>query len=467
MPFDGKLHPGARVALARLTMDELGIARAMAAGDLVSPQHYENLALFAMRITGTGTSFREKINEHVYRPPEKYLTQDFLDRCNGLPVIWEHPKMATLDTEEFAARAIGAIMLPYFKDEEVWGIAKIHDHQAAELMENNQLSTSPAVVFRDPTVNEKVKLTDGSTLLIEGKPSLLDHLAICKLGVWDKGGDASGILTETREDSAMPDDPDPEAAKKVDAVKEEEVSKLDKLLAGLGSLTDSVAGMSRRMDSLEDAEKARKDAAEKGNPFAKKDGEGEDPAVKKEEEEEEAAAAADAEAEKEEKAKADAVKADTARMIADALAAHLPRQVTETDRASLADAQARADAVYNAFGNRAPPPLQGELPIDYRLRLVKTVQKYSQPWAEIDLRGLPAPALAVAETAIYADAQTAARSPADLAEGQLREIITTDEAGRRITSFVGDPAAWMGQFRTRPRALVKPFFRRNANSQGA
>src|SRR3974377_2245794 len=32
------LHPGCQIALARLSMDELGIARAMAAGELTSPQ---------------------------------------------------------------------------------------------------------------------------------------------------------------------------------------------------------------------------------------------------------------------------------------------------------------------------------------------------------------------------------------------------------------------------------------------
>src|SRR5262249_19130317 len=101
------LHPGVRVALARLALDELGVARLIAAGDLTSPQQYESMWLFDMRITGTGTSYRKKLDEFVYRRPENYLTPDFLARCNGLPVVWQHPKRATLDSKEFADRVIG------------------------------------------------------------------------------------------------------------------------------------------------------------------------------------------------------------------------------------------------------------------------------------------------------------------------------------------------------------------------
>lgn len=190
------IHPGVRIALERLTMDELGVARAMAAGRLASPQRYENVWLFAIRITGTGVAYRHGRKEFCWRDPSIYMTEDFLARCNGLDVIYEHPEKALLNHDEFHDRKVGAIFLPYFhpdKPDEVWGIAKIRDDDVAKEMRENPMSTSPAVNFADPTVNERIQLEDGKVMLVEGKPSLLDHVAICPVGVWDKGGAPTGV----------------------------------------------------------------------------------------------------------------------------------------------------------------------------------------------------------------------------------------------------------------------------------
>ena len=86
------LHPGCRVALARPTMNELDVARAMAAGDLISPQQYsKNLWLFAIRISGTGLAYRDGIQEYVWRDASIYLDPEFQARAMGLPVIFDHP----------------------------------------------------------------------------------------------------------------------------------------------------------------------------------------------------------------------------------------------------------------------------------------------------------------------------------------------------------------------------------------
>ena len=50
------------------------------------------------------------------------------------------------------------------------------------------------------------------------------------------------------------------------------------------------------------------------------------------------------------------------------------------------------------------------------------------------------------EKSIYADAMTTAISPADVPAGQLREMVSIDTTGRKITNFVGDPRAWMQGF---------------------
>jgi 8-oxo-dGTP pyrophosphatase MutT (NUDIX family) len=485
------LHPGARVAIERLTMNELDIARAMARGDLVSPQRYENLWLFAIRITSTGMAYRKSLNEYVWRDPDLYMTQDFLDRCAGLSVIWEHPKKATLNSQEFADRIIGSIMLPYFQDQEIWGVAKIYDDEAAKELRDGQLSTSPAVVFRDPKVNSKQKLEDGSTLLIEGKPSLLDHIAICAQGVWDKAGPPTGVLNDelsleradsmtTEEEKAAADKAKADAEAKVKAGADNG-EKLNKMLSFLDSISSRMDAMEESDKERKAADKARKDEEEMADrkadaarfdaakdEFGKKypdaakrfDAEEEDEKKKHEGETEEVAAdrarkdravkmdkhRKDAEEEeakkKADEARGDAARADSVKMIEDLqrkydalIAEKKPLSDDEVD--ALAAAQARADTVYLALGKRASRPMSGETLHAYNIRLTREVQKHSPKWGKTELNRLPADTLATIQADVYADAVVAARNPDDVEPGTLREIKTPDSSGRIISTFVG------------------------------
>ena len=251
VPIDDiKLHPGVEVALKRHEMDEGQLARALAAGDISGPIKFFNSWFFNLRITGVGAAYREQYKEYVWRDPALYMNQGFLDRCNGLPVIIEHPEKMMLDGREYRERNIGSIIYPYLRMDvnEVWGIARILDMDAAEYMQTHQISTSPAVVFRSSTENTSEELKNGHHLLIEGKPNLIDHLAICEEGVWDKAGKPTGVdLTGERE---MPD-MDTEMDKRGDAADFGE--KLDKLLTGIDSL-------SKRMDAYEARDTHRDDA---------------------------------------------------------------------------------------------------------------------------------------------------------------------------------------------------------------
>ena len=89
------------------------------------------------------------------------------------------------------------------ENDEVWGVARIADKTAIKEMRAGALSTSPSVVFRDPSVNLRLEDEDGSTMLVEGPASLLDHVAICKNGVWDKDNGPTGVVAE---EVAMADD---------------------------------------------------------------------------------------------------------------------------------------------------------------------------------------------------------------------------------------------------------------------
>lgn len=199
------IHPGVQIALDRVSMDELGIARAMAEGRLTSPQSYHNMWLFNIRITGTGASYRHKRQEYVWREPSLYLNDDFLARCNGLSVIWEHPEKNLLDSNEYADRNIGSVFLPYIpaaKPDEVWAIAKIYDDNAAAEMRDGRLSTSPAVKLPVENLDNVLTMEGGATVLIEDAPVLLDHIAVCEQGVWDKGGEPVGVDSVTVADDA-------------------------------------------------------------------------------------------------------------------------------------------------------------------------------------------------------------------------------------------------------------------------
>jgi hypothetical protein len=385
-----------------------------------------------MRVTGTGVAFRKQLDEYVYRDPAITLTDEFLARCNGLPVIVEHPEKNSLDSKEYQDRVVGGVFIPYISGDDVWAIVKIYDDAAAEMIENNVLSTSPAVVFRDQSVNTTQKLEDGATLLIEGKPSLLDHLAICEVGVWDKGGEPSGINSVTASTGGSTVSEDPKANETAEDIKKADADggdMLDKILKCVDSIN-------ARMDALEAGAKPA---------FLKKADAEEGEMETVEEAAEPAAAAAD-------KARKDA-EDDTRKRIAD-LEEKMPKQMSDSDYQEMAGAQEKADKVHAAFGDSAPRPLNGESLLAYRKRLANGLRQHSKAWKDVDVFKLDAVVLGVAEPQIYADAMSAARNPVDLPADELREVTTMDVTGRRTTKFVGQPRAWMSNFSANRRRLT-------------
>lgn len=463
------LHPGTAMAIKRLGMDELDIAEAIRDGELTSPQHFHNVWLFAMRITGVRWTYRKlEGGEFAWRNPADYLNDRFVKRCNGLAVIWEHPTDSFLDTGEYASRSIGSIFLPYIKADEVWGVAKVYDEGAAQAMDNGQFSsTSPAVLVAR---SAKQDMGDGSHLLIEGKPVLLDHLAICKLGVWDKLQAPTGV--ETTGDQTVAD----EKAKESKAEAHEEKAEAEKKMAGadreeakadaakepgaiLEQFLDKMGGkidaMCSRMDAIEgkitdsakkDSEEPKAGEAEKiAADKAKADAMKKDAA--KEESEAEAVKAAKLDA-GEAKKRADAAAEENGKLKdrLDALERSTPRMDGDADYNEMADMQAKADSVYSSFGigahaphgGRAPPAMRRETKGAYGRRLARPLQDHSKQWKGVDLSSLPDAAFAVAEHQIYTDAMEVASNPADIPAGQLRQVTRVDpDTGQRMHTFYG------------------------------
>ncbi|MEB2544289.1 NUDIX hydrolase [Burkholderia cenocepacia] len=456
------MHPAVAQTIKLLTGNELEIAKRMAAGELLSPQRYENVWLFDLRITGTGTSYRTEHDEFVYRPPENFLTEEFRQRCNGLPVIFEHPKKTILNSDEYRDRSIGTIFLPYLTETEVRGVAKVFDDDAARLMPTSHASTSPAVIFRDAGSAEAVEV-DGKSVLIEGKPSYLDHLAICEEGVWDKGGEPSGVNTG-----------DPE----MDGMEEQAPAWADALIKRVDSVCSRMDAIENKGGDKMPAEPLAADAAEGA---AEREGEKE-MGLEKKAEGEIAAAIKEGEAEHRDEERADsaekkdeaeteradsAARADSQKRLErenaelreqikrmDGTLSTLTKPLSAEDRDALATAQMRADSVMQMFGQNATAPLHGESPIDYRRRLASKLASHSPDMKGVKLDALDGAAFKLVEDRIYADAQTAAMNPTAAPAGRLIPIVSRDEAGRQITRFTGDIASWMQHF-TAPGVVCK------------
>ncbi len=424
-------HPELVKTLDLLSGNELDLARRMAAGEVLSPQPYANVWLFDIRITGTGTAYRPAHNEFVFRPPENFLTPEFVARCNGLPVIFEHPNGTILNSDEFKARVIGTILYPYIQTDEVWGIAKVFDEDAVPLMRTTHPSTSPAVVFRDAGSTETVEV-DGQTVLIEGSPSYLDHIAICPVGVWDKGGEPAGI---NNGDLTMEENKE---------VKQEEKRGDAEMPAWADALSKKLDSVCSRMDALE-AKGETKPAEE-----LKADKKGDSAEEPKEEKKADSAETKEEKAmEKKEEARADS--ADVAQMQAEIAdlrqrLAGVTTPLSHADRDALAVAQGRADALAHMFGDHVTAPLYGESPLAYRKRLAAVFQKHSSKFKDVKLDAIDGPTFDLVEQTIYADAHTAAMNPADAPAGRLIPMRETDAAGRTITRYAGDISAWLGPF---------------------
>ncbi|ENI6339805.1 DUF2213 domain-containing protein, partial [Escherichia coli] len=288
-------------------------------------------------ITGTGLAYRAGLKEHVWRDPKLYLNEEFLRRCNGLPVIANHPDDAVLTEEDFKSRIVGSVMLPYIRGDEVWAVCRVYLQSIVEEITEGDVSTSPSVVFNSTSGNVEVQEGD-TNFLIEGVPFLVDHIALVtkdhgSLGVWDKDRIPAGVeVTNTGE---------------IEMEKEE----LQALLQGvvndaLSGINQKIDGVVTRMDSLEQRDKARADAEEQ----AKKEVEEKAKADEAAEEQRKADEAAAKEAE--EKAKADEAAAKDAeeKAKADSEAEEQRKADEEAEKerndSALAEAQAKADSAF-------------------------------------------------------------------------------------------------------------------------
>ena len=129
----------------------------------------------------------------------------------------------------------------------------------------------------------------------------------------------------------------------------------------------------------------------------------------------------------------------------------------DEEEAKMADAQAKADSVFSAFGKSATRPLQGENLTSYRKRLLRGLQAYSDSYKDVNLvkeiKGEKM--LSIAEKQIFNDALVAAKSPTMYANDAEYEIHERDRSGRTITKFKGG-FGWLDAFKV-PSLRAKEF----------
>lgn len=431
------LHQPFAEMLAQQALNETEVAALIADGTLSSPQFFINMWMFAIRVTGTGVTWRSADQQMAFRNPDDYLTPEFLQRVAGVPLIWLHPEKNKLDSDEFAKRVIGTLTNSWVADNgEVWAIARVYDAEAAEIMATRQLSTSPTVTFSE--MQDSIIKIDGQPLLVEGSPVLLDHVAICEQGVWDKLLAPTGVKSDSI----------PNEAEKMD--EEKIVALINQTLDARMAKADSEeADRKAKADAEEAAKKEKADAEAKEAEEAKAKADAEEKAAK-EKADAEAKEKADAEeAERMAKEKADS---ELRQQIAD-LRSRIPTELSDEERNEVADAQVKADSVFSCFGKRAPVPLSGEKPLAYRRRLMIQLQEHSPDFKTVDLSSIADSALlSVAEKTIYADAQKSASL--SVGPGMLREIKRADATGRQISTFEGDPEVAWAPFKSGKRQVL-------------
>ena len=426
------------------------IAEGIRDGKFASPQKVGSFWLFDLRVTGTDAAYRDYLDEWAYRDPKLWLTDEFVERAASVPIIFGHPDRAGLDSDEYRDRAIGNMVLAYRKGDEVWGVGKIFDEDAALAMQTTHRSTSPGIIPPKGSISRE--LNDGTKVLDEGLPRILDHLAVCEAGVWDKDGPPTGIRLDARKEQPVAEKTKEEiedAQRRADAEELENFRKADKARKDAEEKDREDRARKDKEESdlkaIEAAEREKADKAKKDSRkdrHAKHDGDIMDCARCDSEEAEEAKQDAGMIAPKtpvDADRGTDDIKDAKARI--DMLQARidaLTAQPTVADSNEIGQAWSRWDPLYQMLGDQTPHAYPGEKPRAYLRRLADGVRRHTTSFQNYVFHdSQQATDFRLVADAIYGEALATAKKPAADRRGIVREIVTHPH-GKTRTEFVGD-----------------------------
>lgn len=216
-------------------------------GKLKSPQVDGESFYILLRITGTGITERYKTNDkgepivkdgkpEVYkinRLEDEFLSDNFLNACNGIPVLIEHPKSNNqlIDGENFKEHIVGTIIKAFIKGSEVWGVARILDPTVLNKIVDNLKSTSPAVTSRNEVGNNDI---------VNEHFDRIDHLALVVDGYWDDYSDKAIQIDKKNKIKIEGDNMD----------KKELVLELVSILENLGIDEKTMLEINAKLDKL-------------------------------------------------------------------------------------------------------------------------------------------------------------------------------------------------------------------------
>lgn len=118
------------------------------------------------------------------------------------------------------------------------------------------------------------------------------------------------------------------------------------------------------------------------------------------------------------------------------------------------------DALYRPFGTQAPPKKEDETAAHYEKRLASGIQFVSPDWRGTDWEHETQPALTrLVINQIKADAVKEDAIQHALADDEIREIVKTDETGRRRHEFVSKGVTFIHRMgNANPRRVIANMF---------
>lgn len=470
---------------------ESDVINGMRTGGLPSPTRLGNSLYYRMRMTGTGAVWRSDGGD-TFRDPSKYINQEFVSACIGIPLVMDHPASGRIGPDD---KIIGTTVAAYTytaagQPPEVWVIARVINGDAQDALLTEVLSTSPSVIVGDSP--------DGFS---EGAPLVIDHLAVCAVGVWDHQQEPSGIDQDillndsksTNEVSMTPEELDAKidaiVAQKLKAALEAHSAKTEAdsatdlnppavapqavmaddttqtsdpghshSIGAPAALPDCEPG-STGSQTVADADAEVKADAEEVKADAEDKPESEDKPEGKE-------VKADAEEAPKDEPKTE-TKADDAEPVADSdeedemtqnsqLAA-LQAQVevltkalagqstlSDAEAAEMGTARLHADSALRSAGKAAMQPFPGEKVLAYRKRVINELKCHSDSLKNADVSTIADSAtLSLIEKQVFADAAAFARSGAGIPKNTLRKTKEVLESGHTRITYDGAPRAWL------------------------
>jgi len=406
-------------------MKELDIAKRIASGELPPLVMYENHLLAAIRVTGTKAALEGE--KPIYRKPEYYLHDDFLQSINGVSVIFEHPDNGEyLSHDEYINRNVGSVFYPYIKDSEVWAVARIYDNDAIEGFKHGIFKdTSPAVAV---IKSKELPLKDGSILHIEGEPIYTDHIALLvNAGVWSKSlTNLTGIPTmdnpQTEKIEETPGDQVPvQETAQAATPANDMMSKLDMILgiaqkteAAQAAQAEQIAALQTQIGKVEKLEAA----------------------------------------EVETKPKFDAVEQKI-----QSIEQNLPAQMSDDDKVSLADTVEKTNHAARMIGVTVKS-IPSDTPKSFISRALTELKQYSPAFKDTPVEVMVADKgmMMTCHSQILDDVKKAALQPLKHGLANVaRKIVEKLETGGTQTRYIGGDANTMYESISMPPMLIKQF----------